>query len=43
MLDLGQFTAAATPFGDYVLYGSLDVLFGQSELSDNFVLRRAPR
>jgi len=32
-------TATATPCGDYVLYGSLDILFGSS-LSDNFVIRR---
>jgi sugar lactone lactonase YvrE len=38
--DPAPTTAAATPFGDYVLDGRLDVLFGGSSLSDNFDLRR---
>ncbi|HZC26467.1 MAG TPA: hypothetical protein VE287_05550 [Actinopolymorphaceae bacterium] len=38
--DAASTTAAATPDGDYVLYGALDVLFGGG-LSDNFDLRRA--
>jgi sugar lactone lactonase YvrE len=37
--DPAPTTAAATPCGDYVLYGSLDILFGSS-LSDRFVIRR---
>jgi sugar lactone lactonase YvrE len=39
--DPAPTTAAATPRGDYVLYGSLDVLFSSS-LSDNFTIRRVP-
>jgi sugar lactone lactonase YvrE len=39
--DPAPTTAAATPRGEYILYGSLDILFGSS-LSDNFTVRRVP-